>query len=561
MILAGDLPAGAKLNEASVAEMLGVSRGPVREAFRALEESGLVRLEKNRGVFVRQITVDEADEIYELRAVLDEFVGRRVAQTATPAQIRELRQLVDRMEKAAAIATTSTRYHAREPRLPRPHGGARGQTEAARDVPPPRQRAAPVPADERSRRAAHCRCRRASTRRSSSKIATGKAAAAGRALYDHAIGSRERMHEATGAAAPATQIAARKARRAARRSTVNGRTYSWPRPPARRRLRRRLRARLREPGDRSGQGAVDGGAGRPRHLPAPPTASCRRSPTRTTCRSSRACRRRCTASAAITSGTSDAGAEVMMNDAKYLRTGTILAAFADAGAKVAVITAKDKLRSLLGHKLKGICFSAEKADQATLAANGIADALSLAGMPLPSVYSAALSEFVFAAGATLLERDRPDIMYLSTTDYVQHKHAPGTPAANEFTGMLDRYLAPHRCAGRQRRVHRRSRDERQDRRVRPAQHRVPAGPARWVARRRHRARDPADHRSVRRPPRRARVVRDRLRGRNRGALCGAADRRGSRHRPRPDACGGLRPRSSCRRTASAISWSCRNGSP
>ncbi len=136
----------------------------------------------------------------------------------------------------------------------------------------------------------------------------------------------------------------------------------------------------------------------------------------------------------------DAGAEVMMNDAKYLRTGTILAAFADAGAKVAVVTAKDKLRSLLGHKLKGICFSAEKADQATLAANGVADALSLAGMPLPSVYSAALSEFVFAAGATLLERDPPDIMYLSTTDYVQHKHAPGTAAANEFTGMLDRYL-------------------------------------------------------------------------------------------------------------------------
>ena len=59
-----------------------MSRGPVREAFRALEGSGLVRLEKNRGVFVRQISVEEADEIYELRAVLDEFVGRRVAQVA-----------------------------------------------------------------------------------------------------------------------------------------------------------------------------------------------------------------------------------------------------------------------------------------------------------------------------------------------------------------------------------------------------------------------------------------------------------------------------------------------
>ncbi|MFO1414386.1 MAG: phosphonoacetate hydrolase [Burkholderiales bacterium] len=137
----------------------------------------------------------------------------------------------------------------------------------------------------------------------------------------------------------------------------------------------------------------------------------------------------------------DAKAEVMMNDAKYLRAGTILAALADAGAKVAVVTAKDKLRSLLGHKMKGICFSSEKADQVTVAGNGIADALSLTGMPVPSVYSAALSEFVFAAGVALLERERPDVMYLSTTDYVQHKAAPGTGAANDFTAMLDRYLA------------------------------------------------------------------------------------------------------------------------
>ena len=139
--------------------------------------------------------------------------------------------------------------------------------------------------------------------------------------------------------------------------------------------------------------------------------------------------------------------EVMMNDAKYLRAGTILAAFANAGARVAVITAKDKLRSLLGHGLRGVCFSAERADRVTKAANGVEDALGLAGMPLPSVYSAELSEFVFAAGAALLERERPDIMYLSTTDYVQHKHAPGTPAANAFTGMLDRYLARLDAAG------------------------------------------------------------------------------------------------------------------
>ena len=136
----------------------------------------------------------------------------------------------------------------------------------------------------------------------------------------------------------------------------------------------------------------------------------------------------------------DAKAEVMMNDAKYLRAGTILAALSDAGAKVAVITAKDKLRALLGHKMKGICFSSEKADQVTTEVNGIADVLSLTGMPVPSVYSAALSEFVFAAGVALMKRERPDIMYLSTTDYVQHKAAPGTQAANDFTSMLDRYL-------------------------------------------------------------------------------------------------------------------------
>ncbi len=86
MILAGELAPGAKLNEAWLSERLGVSRGPVREAFRVLEESGLVRLEKNRGVFVREIPHEEAAEIYELRAVLDEFVGRRLAESITPAQ-------------------------------------------------------------------------------------------------------------------------------------------------------------------------------------------------------------------------------------------------------------------------------------------------------------------------------------------------------------------------------------------------------------------------------------------------------------------------------------------
>ncbi|KQP12491.1 phosphonoacetate hydrolase [Pseudorhodoferax sp. Leaf267] len=133
-------------------------------------------------------------------------------------------------------------------------------------------------------------------------------------------------------------------------------------------------------------------------------------------------------------------AEVLMNDARYLRAPTVLAKMAAAGQKVAVVTAKDKLRSLLGHGLQGICFSAEKADTATVQANGIDDVLAKVGKPLPSVYSADLSEFVFAAGVMLLETVRPDLMYLSTTDYVQHKFAPGTEGANSFYAMMDRYL-------------------------------------------------------------------------------------------------------------------------
>lgn len=137
----------------------------------------------------------------------------------------------------------------------------------------------------------------------------------------------------------------------------------------------------------------------------------------------------------------DSGREVMMNDPAWLRVPTLLAAFADSGAKVAAVTAKDKLRTLLGHGLQGICFSAEKADKATVADCGIDGVLELVGKPVPSVYSAELSEFVFAAGVRLLETRPLDLMYLSTTDYVQHKCAPGTPEANAFYRMMDGYLA------------------------------------------------------------------------------------------------------------------------
>jgi len=142
----------------------------------------------------------------------------------------------------------------------------------------------------------------------------------------------------------------------------------------------------------------------------------------------------------------DTGKEVMMNDPKFLRVETLFPAFQRAGLRIAVVTAKDKLRGLLGKGLelgagKACSFSSEKSDKATLAENGIEKVNELVGMDVPDVYSAQLSEFVFAAGVKLMERDRPEIMYLSTTDYIQHKHAPGTPVANDFYAMMDGYMA------------------------------------------------------------------------------------------------------------------------
>lgn len=140
------------------------------------------------------------------------------------------------------------------------------------------------------------------------------------------------------------------------------------------------------------------------------------------------------------------GEEVMMNDPKFLRAPTVFKAFYDAGARVAVVTAKDKLRSLLGHGLKfdedrAICFSSEKSATTTVAEHGIENASKWLGRPVPEVYSAELSEFVFAAGVKLLREWRPDVMYLTTTDYVQHKYAPGVKQANDFYEMFDKYLA------------------------------------------------------------------------------------------------------------------------
>ncbi|MCK0140321.1 phosphonoacetate hydrolase [Aliiroseovarius sp. F47248L] len=141
----------------------------------------------------------------------------------------------------------------------------------------------------------------------------------------------------------------------------------------------------------------------------------------------------------------ETGEEVMMNDVRFLRAPTVFKAFHDAGARVAIVTAKDKLRALLGAGLtfdddRAKCFSAEKSDTSTQEEHGQGAASKWLGMAQPEVYSAELSEFVFAAGVKLLREWKPDVMYLTTTDYVQHKYAPDQAEAKAFYEMFDTYL-------------------------------------------------------------------------------------------------------------------------
>ena len=137
----------------------------------------------------------------------------------------------------------------------------------------------------------------------------------------------------------------------------------------------------------------------------------------------------------------ETGEGVMMNEPHFLRSESIIAEFSRMGARVAAITAKDKLRRLLGRNIAvsqgNINISTEKADQCTLEECGIDDVLAVVGMALPDVYSAELSLFAMEAGVSILERYRPDVMYVSLTDYVQHKYAPGAPEASDFYQRLD----------------------------------------------------------------------------------------------------------------------------
>ena len=214
MILTGELAIGAKLNEVALAERLGVSRGPVREAFRALEESGLVHLEKNRGVFVRQISIEEADEIYEVRATLDEWVGRRLAQTATAGQVKELKAIVERMDHATgkndldAWHVLNLEFH---DRLVEYAGNAKllavyrrlvNELKLFRRQTLTQRGSLPVFTREH--------------RDIVAKIAARNAAAAGKALYDHEMSSRARMHRSRAASGTAVRHIAATAPRQSR---------------------------------------------------------------------------------------------------------------------------------------------------------------------------------------------------------------------------------------------------------------------------------------------------------------------------------------------------------
>jgi phosphonoacetate hydrolase len=140
----------------------------------------------------------------------------------------------------------------------------------------------------------------------------------------------------------------------------------------------------------------------------------------------------------------ETGNAVAMTGPELMRSTTILAEFSRQGAKVVSITAKDKLRQQLGKDMDMadgcINFSSEKADRCDLRENGIENVLELVGMPLPDLYSPELSLFVLAAGVKLLETQKPLVMYLSLTDYIQHKYAPGEPEADRYYRDMDALL-------------------------------------------------------------------------------------------------------------------------
>ena len=194
-ILAGDLPPGTKLNEAELAMAMGVSRGPVREAFRALEQAGLVHTQKNRGVFVRQVSLEEADEIYEVRAALEAQIGRLAAKRITPAQLERLQAIVKRMHAVGrsrdpdAYFPLNLEFHEVLAEAAANRALAANYRRVVNELNLYRREtltrnADIIPVSTHDHAAIV------------NAIATGDAAAAEKLLYDHVINSRARVHQA-----------------------------------------------------------------------------------------------------------------------------------------------------------------------------------------------------------------------------------------------------------------------------------------------------------------------------------------------------------------------------
>ncbi len=194
-ILGGEIEPGAKLNEADVASELNVSRGPVREAFRSLEQAGLVRTEKNRGVFVREVSVQEADDIYEVRAGLDRLIGRLAAERASAGDVEGLRSMVKRMQQVArardvdAYYPLNVRFHDRLAELSGNRTLAATYRRLVNELHLYRRETLANGTDSFP----------ISTREHAQiveAIARGDAERAGELLHDHAMESRERLHAA-----------------------------------------------------------------------------------------------------------------------------------------------------------------------------------------------------------------------------------------------------------------------------------------------------------------------------------------------------------------------------
>ncbi len=208
LILSGELLPGAKLTEAMLSERLGVSRGPIREAFRRLEEAGLVRQEKNRGVFVRDIALDEAAEIYDLRAAMDELAGRRLSQSISAEQSRLLRGIVERMEQAAraddadAYHLLNLEFHDRVVEFAGNRKMSSMYRRLVKELALARWRNLSEELALPHSAAEHRQILKA--------IASGDADAAGRALFEHAEASKQRMLRNESPAAPGRVRAGRK---------------------------------------------------------------------------------------------------------------------------------------------------------------------------------------------------------------------------------------------------------------------------------------------------------------------------------------------------------------